>query len=77
TRGVDYNIDNATGLVTFLAGHFPANGAALTATYDFQIPVRYGVKELPSPQLFLWRTTDATGLVGAISIPLVEIRDYQ
>lgn len=41
-NGVDYTIDNSTGLVTFLAGHFPANESSIAAAFDFYYLVRLG-----------------------------------
>ncbi|NLS02866.1 DUF2460 domain-containing protein [Rhizobium sp. P32RR-XVIII] len=33
--------DAATGIVTFAAGHIPANGASVTAGFEFDVPVRF------------------------------------
>lgn len=43
--GVDYNVDVTTGLVTFIAGHFPAGGTAITADFYFYTPVRFDVDQ--------------------------------
>jgi uncharacterized protein (TIGR02217 family) len=58
--------DPATGLVTFAAGHVPATGAAITAGFAFDVPVRFDLDELDiDPSAFE---------AGAIpQIPLVEI----
>ena len=58
--------DPATGLVTFAAGHVPASGAAITAGFAFDVPVRFDLDELD---------IDLSAFeAGAIpQIPLVEI----
>ena len=39
--GVDFDVDAATGVVTFRAGHAPPPGAAVTAGFFFDVPVRF------------------------------------
>jgi uncharacterized protein (TIGR02217 family) len=39
--GTQFTVDHATGIVTFLAGHIPAEGAAVTAGFEFDVPVRF------------------------------------
>ncbi len=67
TEGTDYTIDHTTGIVTFLAGHIPASGAAVTAGFEFDVPVRFDSDRLE---------INIQGVRhGAIpSIPIVEIR---
>ena len=67
TAGVDYDVDPATGLVTFRAGHIPALGAAITAGFEFDVPVRFDTDKLE---------VNLSGFRhGAIpAIPIVEIR---
>ncbi|MDX3927438.1 MAG: TIGR02217 family protein [Shinella sp.] len=36
-----YTVDHATGTVTFAAGAIPGAGAAVTAGYEFDVPVRF------------------------------------
>ena len=66
-EGVDFDVDIATGLVTFRAGHIPPPGAAVTAGFEFDVPVRFDADRLE---------IDLKGFShGAIpSIPLVELR---
>ena len=65
--GTDFTVDTATGLVTFLSGHMPSLGAALTAGFAFDVPVRFDTDKL-AVSLSGFRH-------GAIpSIPIVEIR---
>lgn len=41
TRGVHYNIDNATGIITFTGGNIPAAAAAVTAGYEYYLKTRF------------------------------------
>ena len=62
-----FSVDSTTGLVTFLTGHIPASGAAVTAGFLFDVPVRFDTDYLE---------VDLSAFAaGAIpKIPLVEIR---
>jgi uncharacterized protein (TIGR02217 family) len=66
-EGTDFSVDSTTGIVTFLAGHIPASGAAVTAGFLFDVPVRFDTDYLE---------VDLSAFAaGAIpKIPLVEIR---
>lgn len=44
--GLHFACDAATGIVTFLAGAVPPAGAAITAGYAFDVPVRFDTDEL-------------------------------
>ncbi|HEX8662969.1 MAG TPA: DUF2460 domain-containing protein [Beijerinckiaceae bacterium] len=61
-----FSCDVTTGLVTFLPGHVPPAGAAVTAGYAFDVPVRFDTDDLD---------IDLSAFTaGAIpQIPLVEI----
>lgn len=66
-EGADFIVDAATGAVTFLSGHIPPSGAAITAGFLFDVPVRFDTDYL---EFDLSAFT-----AGAIpKIPLVEIR---
>jgi len=67
TEGTAFTVDTATGLVTFLAGHIPANGASITAGFEFDVPVRFNTDKLE---------VNIQGFRhGAIpSIPIIEVR---
>src|SRR5207237_10677203 len=39
--GSDFAVDPTTGIVTFVAGHIPGAGAAVTAGFEFDVPVRF------------------------------------
>jgi uncharacterized protein (TIGR02217 family) len=41
TLGVHFTCDVTTGIVTFLAGHVPPGGVAITAGFQFDVPVRF------------------------------------
>jgi uncharacterized protein (TIGR02217 family) len=66
-EGTAFTVDTTTGIVTFLTGHIPASGAAVTAGFLFDVPVRFDTDYLE---------VDLSAFAaGAIpKIPLVEIR---
>jgi uncharacterized protein (TIGR02217 family) len=41
TEGTHYTVDYATGLVTFTGGNIPTTGQAITASFEFDVPVRF------------------------------------
>jgi len=65
--GVAFTCDTATGLVTFLAGHIPGPGAAVTAGFQFDVPVRFDTDYLEVDL-----SAFAAGQIP--KIPLVEIK---
>ena len=67
SEGTAFSLDTTTGAVTFLAGHIPPLGAAVTAGFLFDVPVRFDTDYLE---------VDLSAFAaGAIpKIPLVEIR---
>ncbi len=67
TKAADWTCDTTTGVVTFEAGSIPASGAAVTAGFQFDVPVRFD-----SETLDINLTSFAAGAIPAI--PLVEIR---
>jgi uncharacterized protein (TIGR02217 family) len=66
-EGTAFTVDAATGMVIFKPGFIPANGAAVTAGFLFDVPVRFDTDYLE---------VDLSAFAaGAIpKIPLVEIR---
>jgi uncharacterized protein (TIGR02217 family) len=66
-EGVAFAVDVMTGIVTFLAGHIPAEGEAVTAGFMFDVPVRFDTDYLE---------VDLSAFAaGAIpKIPVVEIK---
>jgi uncharacterized protein (TIGR02217 family) len=64
---VAFTCDATTGVVTFLPGHVPAAGAAVTAGFQFDVPVRFD-----SDYLEVDYSAFAAGVIP--KIPLVEIR---
>jgi uncharacterized protein (TIGR02217 family) len=65
--GTAFTADATTGVVTFLPGHIPAAGAAVTAGFRFDVPVRFDTDYL--------EVDLAAFEAGAIpKIPLVEIK---
>jgi len=65
--GTDFGADAATGLVTFLAGHVPPSGAAVTAGFQFDVPVRFDTD-------FLEVNLTAFEAGEIPRIPILEIR---
>jgi uncharacterized protein (TIGR02217 family) len=66
-EGTDFTVDAATGVVTFLPGHVPGVGGAVTAGFEFDVPVRFDTDKLEI-NLQGFRS-------GAIPhIPIVEVR---
>jgi uncharacterized protein (TIGR02217 family) len=66
-QGVAFTCDATTGAVTFLSGHVPAAGAAVTAGFLFDVPVRFDTDYLE-----IDLSAFAAGQIP--HIPLVEIR---
>lgn len=66
-EGTDYDADATTGTITFRAGHIPAAGVAITAGFEFDVPVRFDTDKLE---------VNLSGFRhGAIpAIPIVELR---
>jgi uncharacterized protein (TIGR02217 family) len=67
TEGVHFNVDHATGLVTFTGGNIPPVDAVVTAGYEFDVPVRFDTDKLEINLSLIE--------AGSIpNIPIVEIR---
>jgi uncharacterized protein (TIGR02217 family) len=64
--GADFTVDPATGVVAFLPGKVPAAGKAVTAGFEFDVPVRFDTDRLD-----IDLSTFEAG--EAVSIPLIEI----
>jgi uncharacterized protein (TIGR02217 family) len=65
--GIDFTLDAASGTVMFLAGHIPPAGAAVTAGFAFDVPVRFDTDRLDI-NLATFEAGDAP------AIPIVEIQ---
>jgi uncharacterized protein (TIGR02217 family) len=61
-----FSFDDATSEIVFTAGSVPANGAAVTAGYEFHVPVRFDLDRLT-----VSLTAFKAGQVP--TIPLVEV----
>lgn len=62
-----FTVDHQTGIVTFASGHIPGVGQAVTAGFEFDVPVRFDTDTL-TVNLDSFRH-------GSIpNIPLVEVR---
>lgn len=67
SEGTHYTVDPATGVVLFGEAHAPADAAAVTAGFEFDVPARFDTDKLDI-NLSGFRS-------GAIpNIPIVEIR---
>ncbi len=64
TSGADYTVDATTGVVTFTTA--PAAGAAVTAGFEFDVPVRFDTDRL-AINIEDYRT-------GAAQVPLIELK---
>lgn len=62
----DFTVNAATGEIVFAAGSVPANGAEITAGYEFDVPVRFDTESLS-----ISLTAFKAGNIPAI--PLVEV----
>ncbi len=67
TEGSDFTSDAAAGLITFQPGSIPPSGAAITAGFEFDVPVRFDTDRLEI-------NLDGFRHGSIPSIPLVEIR---
>ncbi len=66
-EGTAFTLDDTTGIITFVAGQEPANGAQVSAGYEFDVPVRFDTD-------FLEINLVAFNAGDIPSIPIVEIR---
>lgn len=65
--GTHFNVDHASGEITFEPGHIPAASATISAGFEFDVPVRFASDGLS--------ISIAAFTAGDIpSIPLLEIR---
>ena len=67
TEGTHYALDATLGTVTFFAGHVPGAGAAVTAGFQFDVPVRFDTD-------FLEVNLTAFEAGQIPRIPILEIR---
>jgi uncharacterized protein (TIGR02217 family) len=67
TEGAHFTVDSTSGAVTFQAGHIPPAGAAVTAGFEFDVPVRFDTDKLEINLLSFEHGTIP-------SIPILEVR---
>lgn len=67
TEGAQFTVDAAAGAVTFTGGNIPGVGAAVTAGFEFDVPVRFDAD-------FLEINLAAFEAGDVPAIPIVEIR---
>jgi uncharacterized protein (TIGR02217 family) len=63
--GAAYTLDSTNGKITFVTA--PANGATITADFEFDVPARFDTDRLSA-------TLDAYGVNSWSDIPIIEIR---
>jgi uncharacterized protein (TIGR02217 family) len=63
----NFTVNAATGIVTFLPGFIPAAGQAITAGFEFDVPVRFD-----TDQLFINLQNFGAGDIP--EIPILEVR---
>jgi len=64
-EGVDYEVDETTGLVSFV--HAPAETMKITAGFEFDVPVRFDTDRI--------QTSVASFQAGTVpNVPVVEVR---
>ena len=68
TLGTDFTVDGTSGVVTFQPGAIPGAGAAVTAGFEFDVPVRFDTDRL-SVNLASFEAGEA------VSVPVVEVRE--
>ena len=66
TLTTHFTVNTTTGEITFTAGNIPTSGQAITAGFEFDVPVRFDSDDL-GISLDDWK-------LGAVDIPLVEVR---
>ena len=67
TEGTHFTVDHGIGAVTFLAGSIPAAGVAVTAGFEFDVPVRFDTDRI--------EVNLQTLAAGSIPhIPIIEVR---
>lgn len=64
-EGVDFDVDLATGIVTF--GAAPGNGAVVTAGFEFDVPVRFDTDRI-AVSVASFRAGDLP------QVPIIEVR---
>lgn len=62
-----FTVNTTTGLVTFNAGSLPANGASVTAGFEFDVPVRFDTDQLTI-------NLKEFGAGAIPEIPVIEVR---
>jgi len=66
TENVDYTVDYDTGIVLFASASIPPNNDVITASFEFDIPMRFDTDELPANLV--------TYEARAANVTLVEMR---
>jgi uncharacterized protein (TIGR02217 family) len=84
TAGTHYNVNYATGVITFTAGNIPTVGQVIEWEGRFYVPVRFAVDEIPAADFVasMEEATDGSnqwlvreGSADLPEVPMVEIKD--
>jgi uncharacterized protein (TIGR02217 family) len=84
TAVTHYNINYATGIITFTAGNIPTVGQVIEWEGRFYVPVRFAVKEIPAAEFIatMQEATDGSnqwlvksGTADLPEVPMIEIKD--
>ena len=66
TETTHYTVNYTTGIITFTEGNIPTNGQAVTAGFEFDVPVRFATDRLSI------NINDYNA--GAAQVPLIELK---
>ena len=69
----DYSVATGTGVITFATGAIPATGAAVTAGFEFDVPVEFG-KDMFDVSVIDCSYGEQSLIMDADSFPLRELR---
>lgn len=69
--GSGWTVDHLTGVVTFTVA--PINGAAITAGFKFDVPVRFDSDTLGVDAAYFTETVEGVGSMP--EVPLIEVRE--
>jgi uncharacterized protein (TIGR02217 family) len=84
TAGVHYNVNYATGSITWTGGNIPVLGDVVEWEGRFYVPVRFTVREIPAAEFVatMEEASDGSGWVvkdGSVDLPevgMIEVKDY-
>jgi uncharacterized protein (TIGR02217 family) len=66
-QSTDWTLDSLTGIITFANGHHPITNAVVTATFSFDVPMRFDIDHLP--------INLADYKARSVTVPIIEVRE--